>query len=114
VISGVQRDGLGDHPHIALKSVEPQVYVLELRLGQISGRWVRLQELFKGRFDDHALAAARTHRFSLEALVDFLGKSDGDLAAGDGFPFGKGWASRVGAATRSPAPTAIRGPRQLG
>src|SRR6185437_1912338 len=47
MIASVQRDRLGDHPHIAFEMVEPGVHMVELLAHHSFDRWGRVHELLK-------------------------------------------------------------------
>ena len=60
MITRVQRDGLGDHPHIALKVVEPGVHIVETFAQQRFDRWDGIQKILESSFNQHALTDARS------------------------------------------------------
>src|ERR1700722_10597494 len=72
MITRVQRDGLGDHPHIALKVVEPGVHIVETFAQQRFDRWDGVQKMLKSSFNEHALADARPVRCDVKPTADAL------------------------------------------
>ena len=85
MISGVQRDGLGDHPHIALEVVEPGVHIVETLPQQSFDRWGGVQKMLKGGFHKHALADARSVGCDVKPTADTFTKPNRYFAARRGF-----------------------------
>jgi hypothetical protein len=85
MISGVQRDRLGDHPHIALEVVEPGMHVVETLAQQRLDRWGGVQKMLKGGFHEHALADARSVGCDVKPTTDTFTQPNCYFAACRGF-----------------------------
>ena len=81
MISGVQRDCLGDHPHIALEVVEPGVHIVETLPHQSFDGWGGVQKMLEGGFHKHALADARSIGCDVKPTADALTKPNRHFAA---------------------------------
>jgi hypothetical protein len=86
MISGVQRDRLGDHPHIALEVIEPGVHIVETLPHQSFDGWGGVQKMLKSSFNQHALADARAIGCDIKPTADALTKPNRYFAACRGFP----------------------------
>jgi hypothetical protein len=86
MISGVQRDRLGDHPHIALEVVEPGVHIVETLPHQSFDGWGGVQKMLKSSFNQHALADARTVGCDVKPTADAFTQPNRYFAACRGFP----------------------------
>jgi hypothetical protein len=90
MISGVQRDRLGDHPHIPLEAVEPTVHIVETLAHQSFDGWGGVQKMLKGGFDKHALADARSVGCDVKPTADGLTKPNRHFAACRGLALARG------------------------
>ena len=81
MISGVQRDCLGDHPHIALEVVEPGVHIVETLPHQSFNGWGGVQKMLEGGFHKHALADARSIGCDIKPAADTLTEPNRYFAA---------------------------------
>src|SRR5260370_36031293 len=89
MISGVQRDRLGDHPHIAHEVVEPGVHIVETLPHQSFDGWGGLQKMLEGGFHKHALADARSVGCDVKPTADALTKPNRHFATCRGFAFAR-------------------------
>jgi hypothetical protein len=89
MISDVQRDRLGDHPHIAREVVEPGVHIVETLPHQSFDGWGGLQKMLEGGFHKHALADARSVGCDVKPTADALTKPNRHFAACRGFAFAR-------------------------
>jgi hypothetical protein len=85
MIASVQRDGLGDHPHIALEVVEPRTHVVETLVQQSFDRWGGVQKMLKSGFHEHALANARSVCCDVKPTADTFAKPNRHFATRRGF-----------------------------
>jgi hypothetical protein len=85
MISGVQRDGFGDRPQIALEVVEPGVHTFKTLTQQSIDRWGGAQKMLKGGFHEHALADARSVGCGVKPTADAFTKPNRYFAARGGF-----------------------------
>ena len=85
MISGVQRDGLGDHPHIALEVVEPGVHIVEMLPHQSFDGWGGVQKMLEGGFHKHALADARSVGCDVKPTADAFTQPNRHFATCRGF-----------------------------
>jgi len=86
MISGKQRDRLGDHPHIALEVIEPGVHIVETLPHQSFDGWGRLQKILKSSFNQHALADARAIGCHVKPTADAFTQPNRYFAPCRGFP----------------------------
>jgi hypothetical protein len=89
MISGVQRDRLGDHPHIAREVVEPGVHIVETLPHQSFDGWGGVQKMLEGGFHKHALADARSVGCDVKPTADALTKPNRHFATCRGFAFAR-------------------------
>jgi hypothetical protein len=85
MISGVQRDGLGDRPQIALEVVESGVHTFKTLTQQSVDRWGGAQKMLKGGFHEHALADARSVGCDVKPTADAFTKPNRYFAARGSF-----------------------------
>jgi hypothetical protein len=85
LVSSVQRDCFGDHPHIALEVVEPGMHVVETLAQQRVDRWGGVQKMLKGGFHEHALADARSVGCDVKPTTDTFTQPNCYFAACRGF-----------------------------
>ena len=85
MISGVQRDRLGDHPHIALEVVEPGVHIVEMLPHQSFDGWGGVQKMLESSFNQHALADARSIGCDVKPTADAFTQPNRHFAACRGF-----------------------------
>ena len=90
MITRVQRDGLGDHPHIALEVVEPGVHIVEMLPHQSFDRWGGVQKMLEGSFHEHALADARSVGCDVKPTADTFTKPNRHFATRRGFALARG------------------------
>ncbi|HMI13018.1 MAG TPA: hypothetical protein VK567_15765 [Bradyrhizobium sp.] len=90
MISGVQRDRLGDHPHIAREVVEPGVHIVETLPHQSFDGWAGLQKMLEGGFHKHALADARSVGCDVKPTADALTKPNRHFTACRGLALARG------------------------
>jgi len=90
MISGVQRDRLGDHPHIALEVIEPRVHILQALPHQSFDGWRGVQKMLEGGFHKHALANARSVGCDVKPTADALTKPNRHFAACRGLALARG------------------------
>jgi hypothetical protein len=90
MISGVQRDRLGDHPHIAREVVEPGVHIVETLPHQSFDGWGGVQKMLEGGFHKHALADARSVGCDVKPTADALTKPNRHFAACRGLALARG------------------------
>jgi hypothetical protein len=70
----MQRNGLGDHPHLALEVVEPGVHIVKTLAHQSFDRWRGSQKMLKGGFHKHALADTRSVGRDVKPTADAFTK----------------------------------------
>ena len=85
MITRVQRDGLGDHPHIALEVVEPGVHIVEMLPHQSFDGWGGVQKMLEGGFHKHALADARSVGCDVKPTADAFTQPNRHFATRRGF-----------------------------
>ena len=85
MIARVQRDGLSDHPHIAVKVVEPGVHIVEMLAQQIFDRWSGVQKMLESSLNKHALADARSVGCDVKPTADAFTQTNRHFATRSGF-----------------------------
>ncbi len=80
LVSSVQRDCLGYHPHLVFETVEPGVHIVKTLAQQSFDRWCGCKKILKGGFHEHALADARSVGRDVEPTADTFAKSNRHLA----------------------------------
>src|SRR6266403_4919474 len=90
MISGVQRDCLGDHPHIPLEVVEPGVHIVETLPHQSFDGWGGVQKMIEGGFHKQALADARSVGCDVKPTADALTKPNRHFTACRGLALARG------------------------
>src|ERR1700740_1554875 len=85
MIASVQRDGLGDYPHVALEVVESGVYAVETLAQQGFDGWHGVQKMLKSSFNKHALAGTWSVACNVEPTADTLTQPNRYFATLRGF-----------------------------
>lgn len=80
VMPGMCGNGLGRLPHQFVKTIKPQIHIVQTFPQLAIRRRDRIQEALKRSCHYHALADARTIGCSLELVVKSFGKPDGNFA----------------------------------
>jgi hypothetical protein len=81
----VQRDSLGDHPHIALEVVESGVHIVQPLAQENFDRRDGVQKMLKRSFNEHALADARSVRRDVKPPTDTFTQPNRYFATRRGF-----------------------------
>jgi hypothetical protein len=89
MISSVQGDGLGEHPHIAIEAAKLGVHIVETFAQKGFDRWGGVQKMLESSFNQHALADARSVGCDVKPTADALTKPNRHFAACRGFAFAR-------------------------
>ena len=89
MITRMQGDGLGDHPHIAIEVVEPGVHIVEMLAQQSFDGWGGVQKMLEGGFNKHALADARSVGCDVKSPADAFTQPNRHFATRRGFAFAR-------------------------
>ncbi|SHN84381.1 hypothetical protein SAMN05444170_5877 [Bradyrhizobium erythrophlei] len=84
MITRVQRDGLSDHPHIAVEVVKLGMQTVEMLAQQSFDRWGGVQKMLKSSLNKHALADARSVGCDVKPTVDTFTQTNRHFATHSG------------------------------
>jgi hypothetical protein len=85
MISSVQGDGLGEHPHIAIEAAKLGVHIVETFAQKGFDRWGGVQKMLESSFNQHALADARSVGCDVKPTADAFTQPNRHFATRRGF-----------------------------